>query len=362
MKSCTSQKRKTHRAGRTGHTGRLPVAENANQVTAFLRSLANLPSLLSLDTQSHCVSPIEMKYVPPYFILDMPSRFECHSNCYFWIVSSCVQNLLGQAPAASSLHALRPARGQCLGLIWRVLKLMTDGHLPQAKLQSEFQFSLSHFPGTAKIRLELKFEHFVHMCVCKGVSQSSPHQVPGQLPGLALYSAWFHRWTPPMSPPDKRDMPFAKWQAVCLWKFLPNRTVGKFVWQLFHEKKHHRSRSTGKPRLYHDSLKHKHRQFPQIHHSQHGVPVLAISVVQQMEQRCPLAGHEVMLIWITQTVWAHAGHKRYTARVLMWSNWSCTQCLVCKCARMLDIVTLERECVCRKTFSRFVIIIVGAAP
>ena len=254
MKSCTSQKRKTHRAGRTGHTGRLPVAENANQVTAFLRSLANLPSLLSLDTQSHCVSPIEMKYVPPYFILDMPSRFECHSNCYFWIVSSCVQNLLGQAPAASSLHALRPARGQCLGLIWRVLKLMTDGHLPQAKLQSEFQFSLSHFPGTAKIRLELKFEHFVHMCVCKGVSQSSPHQVPGQLPGLALYSAWFHRWTPPMSPPDKRDMPFAKWQAVCLWKFLPNRTVGKFVWQLFHEKKHHRSRSTGKPRLYHDSL------------------------------------------------------------------------------------------------------------
>jgi len=95
--------KKTHRAGRNGHTGRLPVNENANQVTAFLRSLANLPSLLSLERQSHCVSPIEMKHVPPYFILDMPSRFECR-----------VQNLLGQAPAASSLHALRPARGQCL--------------------------------------------------------------------------------------------------------------------------------------------------------------------------------------------------------------------------------------------------------
>ena len=47
-------------------------------------------------------------------------------------------------------------------------------------------------------------------------------------------------------------------------------------------------------------FEHKHRQFPQIRHSQHCVPVLAISVVQQMEQRCPLAGHEVMLIWITQ--------------------------------------------------------------
>lgn len=240
------------------------------------------------------------------------------------------------------------------GLIWRVLKLMTDGHLPQ------FKFSSSHFPGTAKIRLELKFENFVHMCVCKGVNQSSPHQVPGQLPGLALYSAWFHRWTPPVSPPDKRDMPFAKWQAVCLWIFLPNRTVGNFAWQLFTKKTSQKS-INGKTTTLSRLFEHKHRQFPQIRHSQHCVPVLAISVVQQMEQRCPLAGHEVMLIWITQNVWAHAGHKRYTARVLMWSNWSCAQCLVCKCARMLDTSYIGKRIRMSQTFSRFVIIIVGAA-
>lgn len=129
----------------------------------------------------------------------------------------------------------------------------------------------------------------------------------------------------------------------------------------FFTKKHHRSRSTGKTRLYHD-FSNKHRQFPQIRHSQHCVPVLAISVVQQMEQRCPLAGHEVMLIWITQNVWAHAGHKRYTARVLMWSNWSCAQCLVCKCARMLYTSYIGKKMRMSQTFSRFVIILVGAAP
>ncbi len=55
--------------------------------------------------------------------------------------------------------------------------------------------------------------------------------MPGQLPWLALCSAWFHLWTRPMSPPDKREMPVAKWQAVCQWTFWQTEGVGKFAWQ-----------------------------------------------------------------------------------------------------------------------------------
>ena len=57
--------RETHRVGENGRRGQVRVAEIADQVTELLRSLANLPSLLSLDKESHRLSPIDMKHVPP---------------------------------------------------------------------------------------------------------------------------------------------------------------------------------------------------------------------------------------------------------------------------------------------------------